>query len=130
MSPLNFKIVKYINIVPLVCVVKFLIFCWHTKMNPNSLETPIIRFLYSLLFYCLTPFVLFRVYWRSRREPRYADDLSHRFGAVPARHEQTDMGTRGFSGRNDCDRALGEAAGCFRPCGDRDEYDANRQRAG
>ncbi|MDG1206112.1 MAG: 3-deoxy-D-manno-octulosonic acid transferase [Pseudomonadales bacterium] len=52
------------------------------------MEHPIIRFLYSLLFYCLTPFVLFRVYWRSRREPGYADDLSHRFGAVPVRHDR------------------------------------------
>lgn len=51
------------------------------------METAIIRFLYSILFYCLTPIVLLRVYWRSRREPRYADDLSQRFGFLPARHD-------------------------------------------
>ena len=42
-----------------------------------------IRILYSLVFYLAIPLVLFRVYWRSRKEPRYRRDLRQRFGFCP-----------------------------------------------
>ncbi len=42
-----------------------------------------IRILYSLVFYLAIPLVLLRVYWRSRKEPRYKKDLRQRFGFCP-----------------------------------------------
>ena len=42
-----------------------------------------LRAIYSLLFYLLLPAVVLRVWWRSRREPRYSEDLAQRFGFAP-----------------------------------------------
>jgi len=44
----------------------------------------IARLFYSLFFYCLTPLILIRVFWRSIKEPKYKSDLSQRFGFVEA----------------------------------------------
>ncbi len=41
------------------------------------------RFFYSLLFYLITPLVLLRLLWRSRRAPAYACRWRERFGLVP-----------------------------------------------
>lgn len=41
------------------------------------------RMLYSLLFYLLTPFILLRLLWRSRRTPSYRQRISERFGYYP-----------------------------------------------
>ncbi|MCB1645812.1 MAG: lipid IV(A) 3-deoxy-D-manno-octulosonic acid transferase [Pseudomonadales bacterium] len=41
------------------------------------------RLIYSLLFYCLLPFVVLRILWRSLREPLYRQDLAQRFGYAP-----------------------------------------------
>ena len=38
------------------------------------------RFIYSLLFYLLVPPILWRMLWRSRREPAYRKRLGERFG--------------------------------------------------
>ncbi len=38
------------------------------------------RRLYSLLFYCLTPFVILRLFWRSLKNPAYCKRWSERFG--------------------------------------------------
>ena len=42
------------------------------------------RFLYSVLLYAATPFVLLRLLWRSRRQPEYRQRIGERFGFVPA----------------------------------------------
>lgn len=42
------------------------------------------RVLYSALLYCLVPFALARLLWRSRREPGYRARIGERFGFVPA----------------------------------------------
>ncbi|MEZ5530381.1 MAG: lipid IV(A) 3-deoxy-D-manno-octulosonic acid transferase [Porticoccaceae bacterium] len=41
------------------------------------------RFLYTLLFYLLTPLILLRLLWRSRRAPDYRCRWAERFGFVP-----------------------------------------------
>jgi 3-deoxy-D-manno-octulosonic-acid transferase len=38
------------------------------------------RYLYNLLFYCLLPFILLRMLWRSRKAPAYRQRLLERFG--------------------------------------------------
>ncbi|MFT5210208.1 MAG: 3-deoxy-D-manno-octulosonic-acid transferase [Flavobacterium sp.] len=40
------------------------------------------RWIYNLLFYFITPFILLRVAWRSLKEPDYKADLGQRFGFV------------------------------------------------
>lgn len=46
-----------------------------------------LRLLYSLLFYAVTPLVLLRLFWRSRREPLYRESLPQRFGFCEPIHE-------------------------------------------
>ena len=41
---------------------------------------PGVKQLYSLLFYALAPFLLFRLFWKSRRVPAYRERISERFG--------------------------------------------------
>jgi len=42
-----------------------------------------LRYLYSLLLYLLTPFVILRLVWRGRRVPAYRRRLGERFGFFP-----------------------------------------------
>ena len=42
------------------------------------------RFLYTLIFYSLVPFILFRLLWRSFAAPAYAQRWAERFGFFPA----------------------------------------------
>ena len=42
------------------------------------------RHLYSLLWYVLTPLLMLRLLWRSRRVPAYRQRLAERFGLFPA----------------------------------------------
>lgn len=42
------------------------------------------RFLYTLVFYCLLPFILLRLLWRSFAAPAYAKRWAERFGFFPA----------------------------------------------
>lgn len=44
-----------------------------------------LRYLYSALFYLLTPVLLLRLRWRARLAPAYGQRWSERFGLVPAR---------------------------------------------
>jgi 3-deoxy-D-manno-octulosonic-acid transferase len=44
------------------------------------------RFTYSLFFYCLLPFILLRLLWRSIAAPAYAKRWAERFGFFPALH--------------------------------------------
>lgn len=46
------------------------------------------RYLYSFLFYLLTPFVFLRLLWRSRRTPEYRRRWAERFGFCPHRFEK------------------------------------------
>lgn len=41
------------------------------------------RFLYTIVFYCLLPFILLRLIWRSFAAPAYARRWAERFGAFP-----------------------------------------------
>ncbi|MDR3055749.1 MAG: hypothetical protein LBU53_10175, partial [Zoogloeaceae bacterium] len=41
------------------------------------------RFLYALLFYLATPFMLLRLLWRSRLQPEYRQHWGERFGLYP-----------------------------------------------
>lgn len=42
------------------------------------------RFLYTIVFYCLLPFILLRLVWRSFAAPAYARRWAERFGFFPA----------------------------------------------
>lgn len=42
-----------------------------------------IRVIYSVVFYLVLPLILFRVFWRAQKEPRYKEDLSQRLGFIP-----------------------------------------------
>lgn len=42
------------------------------------------RSLYSALYYCLVPFIVLRMLWRSRRSPEYRRRLAERFGFFAA----------------------------------------------
>ncbi len=44
------------------------------------------RILYSVIWWLVLPFVLFRLYWRGRREPGYREHIPERFGFFPAIH--------------------------------------------
>ncbi len=39
-----------------------------------------IRYVYSLLLYVLTPLILLRLAWRARQQPEYLDNVAERFG--------------------------------------------------
>ena len=41
------------------------------------------RYLYTLLFYLAVPFILLRLFWRSRKEPAYRQRWLERFGFTP-----------------------------------------------
>jgi len=43
-----------------------------------------VRFIYSVLFYVLTPLILGRMAWRGRHEPAYRQRWRERFGCYPA----------------------------------------------
>ena len=43
---------------------------------------PLMRFLYSALFYCLVPLLLLRMVLRSRRGPAYSPRLAGTFAVV------------------------------------------------
>ena len=43
------------------------------------------RLLYSALFYCLLPFIVLRMLWRSRGAPDYRRRLGERFGLFSPR---------------------------------------------
>ena len=45
---------------------------------------PGVKQLYSLLFYAFAPFLLFRLFWKSRRIPAYRERISERFGVYLA----------------------------------------------
>lgn len=42
-----------------------------------------LRWLYSLIFVLALPLVFIRVWWRARKEPRYAENAGERLGMVP-----------------------------------------------
>jgi 3-deoxy-D-manno-octulosonic-acid transferase len=42
-----------------------------------------LRWLYSLIFVLALPLVFLRVWWRARKEPRYAENAGERLGIVP-----------------------------------------------
>lgn len=44
------------------------------------------RYLYTFLFYLALPFVFFRLWWRSRRQPAYKQRIGERFGYYPYKH--------------------------------------------
>lgn len=43
------------------------------------------RYIYSLMFYLVIPFIFMRLLWRSRRQPAYRKRIAERFGFYPAR---------------------------------------------
>lgn len=47
-----------------------------------------LRLIYGLLFTLCLPFVIARVFWRARKEPRYKEDLRQRLGYVPESAQQ------------------------------------------
>jgi 3-deoxy-D-manno-octulosonic-acid transferase len=50
--------------------------------NGNGISVS--RILYSLLWYLALPYVLLRLWWRSRRQPQYAQHIGERFGYYAA----------------------------------------------
>jgi len=60
--------------------------CWRTKiLLCFSLDVRMARALYSLVFYCLMPFVLLRLLWRARLAPAYRQRWAERLGFSPRR---------------------------------------------
>lgn len=49
------------------------------------------RYLYSLMFYVLTPFLLGRLWWKGRRAPQYRQRISERFLWSKSPHSSTDI---------------------------------------
>lgn len=43
-----------------------------------------LRYLYTLIFYLILPFILLRLLWRAKKNPAYAQRLSERFGFLPS----------------------------------------------
>ena len=52
------------------------------------------RFLYSWLFYLVTPLVWLRLLWRARRQPEYLQHLAERFARYPTRPTPPTLPTR------------------------------------
>lgn len=50
---------------------------------PSFLLSLFMRFIYTIIFYCLLPFVLVRLLWRSVAAPAYAKRWAERFGFFP-----------------------------------------------
>lgn len=61
----------------------------HAIIRPVQLIAPDspVRYLYTLILYLLTPFVLLRLLWRGLRAPGYWQRWGERFGFVPVREE-------------------------------------------
>jgi len=60
--------------------------CWRTKIFLCfCLDVRMARALYSLVFYCLMPFVLLRLLWRARLAPAYRQRWTERLGFSPRR---------------------------------------------
>lgn len=50
------------------------------------LQIDSMRVLYSLIWWLILPLVLFRLYWRGRKEPGYREHIPERLGFFPAIH--------------------------------------------
>lgn len=54
----------------------------------NCLGVQMLRYLYTFLFYLISPILLLRLYWRSRRLPAYRRRIGERFGYYPFQLEK------------------------------------------
>lgn len=50
----------------------------YSQANLNHFDN-YMRFIYTLLWYLLTPFILFRLYWKGRKLPAYRQRIAERF---------------------------------------------------